>query len=323
MVNRSLDAFFNMATEEYLLTKCDDDVFLLWQNENAIVIGKNQNALAEIDSSYVKDNSITVVRRLTGGGAMYQDLGNINFTFITRCGTWFSDFSHFVRPVISALHALGIPAELSGRNDIEVCGRKISGNAQTVKNGRIMHHGTLLFNSNLEVLGKALRPDEEKIRARGIRSVSARVANINEFLKADISVSDIITAIHDALLELYPNTVDYTMTDEDIAGISSLADTRYRCWDWNYGESPRYSYAKKKRFPSGTVGVKLMVRDGRIESAAIEGDFFGISDVSLLANALVGVRHMREDVMHVLEKFKIDDYIMGAECLDLLDVILE
>lgn len=321
VINDSRDAFFNMAAEEYFLTQCTEDVFMLWQNVNAIIVGKNQNTLAEIDSEYVKQNNITVVRRLTGGGAMYHDLGNINFTFITKSGEWFSNFAYFVKPVIQALKQLGVPAELSGRNDILVDGRKISGNAQTVKNERIMHHGTLLFNADLSVLSRALRPDPEKINAKGIASVASRVANINEFLDHNVTAQEIIDAIRQSVLELYANTIDYTMTNVDVAQISSLADTKYRSWDWNYGYSPRYSYCNKKKFKSGMITVKLMVRRGIIEEATIEGDFLGLLDVAEISTALRGVAHHKVAMFEALQSFKLEDYIMGVSLNELIDLM--
>lgn len=322
LVNRSKNAYYNMAAEEFFLDRYDGDVFLLWQNQNTIVVGKNQNTLAEINPEYVKQAGITVVRRLTGGGAMYQDPGNLNFTFITDGRAWFSDFFYFAAPVIAALQGLGVPAELSGRNDILVDGRKISGNAQTVHGSRIMHHGTLLFDSNLTVLAHALRPDPEKIAAKGIASVSSRVANISEFLEAPITVDVLIDAIGAAVRARYPDTVVRDITPEEDAAITSLAREKYSTWEWNYGRSPQYTFQNRKRFPAGSVEVKLAVRRGVIEAAAIEGDFFGMEDVGRITHALQGVPHREDALCAALAPFDMQDYFMGIGAEEILALML-
>lgn len=311
-----------MAVEEFFLDRYDGDVFLLWQNQNTIVVGKNQNTLAEINPDFVKEAGITVVRRLTGGGAMYQDPGNLNFTFITEGRAWFSDFSYFAMPVINALQKLGVPAQLSGRNDIVVDGRKISGNAQTVHGSRIMHHGTLLFNSNLTVLSHALRPDPEKIAAKGIASVSSRVANISEFLDSPISVDELIEAICAAVKERFPDTTVRDITAEEDAAIQKLADEKYSTWEWNYGNSPNYTFHNRKRFPSGLVEVKLDVRRGIIENAVIEGDFFGMEDVKNITNALCGAQHREDAVRAILSQFEMQDYFMGIGGDEILSLMI-
>lgn len=311
LVNRSLDTYFNMAAEEYFLDHAQEDVFLFWQNRNTIVVGKNQNTLSEIDADYVEAHGIQVVRRLTGGGAMYQDLGNLNFTYICKnTGGWFSDFSRFTDPVIRALRELGVPAELSGRNDITVDGRKISGNAQTVRSDKLLHHGTLLFDSNVDILSGALKPDREKVRSKGVASVASRVANINEFLDEKLNCERLIQEIKKSVAQAYPALRDVQLTPEDRAAIQRLADEKYRTWEWNYGYSPKYDFSKKSRFAGGSVEVCFQVADGVIQNARIFGDFFGVQDVSALESALCGVRHTPEALRQVLGKFDLSEYFL-------------
>lgn len=295
---------------------------MLWQNDNTIVVGKNQNTLAEINSDYVKQMGIRVVRRITGGGAVYHDMGNVNYTYISKHdGEWECDFSRFAKPVIAALAKIGITAEVSGRNDITVNGKKISGNAQTVVNGRILHHGTLLLDTNVDVLSKALVPDREKIQSKGIKSVSSRVTNISEVLGRPISPNEIFKLIRSEINEIY-NASDYSLDENEIERAHRLADEKYRTWEWNYGYSPKYSFSKKKRFPGGSVNAFLAVEDGKIISAKIYGDFFSISDISDIENALCGIFHREDEIRCVIEKFKVSDYFGAVSPEELLEVLI-
>lgn len=318
LVNRSRDAYYNMAVEEYFLDRYDDNAFILWQNENAIVVGKNQNTLAELDSDFVSKNNISVVRRLSGGGAMYQDLGNLNFTFICDEKKWFSDFSYFTEPVVSALESLGVELRLSGRNDIMLGDFKVSGNAQAVRGERILHHGTLLINSDLSVLSKALTPDKEKIASKGIASVSSRVINISAV--KNVTVDEVIDAIRYAVCKKYPDTVVRDITKKESEEILKLSE-KYRSWEWNFGSSPKYTFHNKKRFQSGTVEVSLEVSRGTIKAAKFSGDFFGIRDVSELESLLCGVNHNNAAVRAVFSEIKSENYFLGISCEEIIGLI--
>lgn len=321
IVNRSLDAYYNMAAEEYFLDRHNGNFFILWQNKNAIVVGKNQNALAEIDATFVKENEIDVVRRLSGGGAMYQDLGNLNFTFICDEKKWFSDYSYFTTPVIKAMESLGVKLTLSGRNDIMLGDFKVSGNAQAVRGDRILHHGTLLLNSDLSVLGRALTPDPEKIAAKGIKSVSSRVININDTVEKKLTVEAVIEAIKSAVREAFPDTVVRDITAEEDRDIKELSE-KYRTWEWNYGNSLKYTYKNKKRFPSGNIGILLDVARGVIKSAKFEGDFFGIRDVAEIEEALRDINHNESDIRAALLPFNLENYFMGVGKEEILSLIM-
>ena len=311
-----------MAVEEYFLDRCNSNVFILWQNENAIVVGKNQNTLAELDLSYVKENDISVVRRLSGGGAMYQDLGNLNFTFICDEKKWFSDFSYFTTPVIEALASLGVELKLSGRNDIMLGDFKVSGNAQAVRNDRILHHGTLLIDSNLGVLSKALTPDKEKIASKGIASVSSRVININAVRNSPLSVSEVICAIQNAVRSKFSNTVLRDITEAEDREIKRIAREKYSTWEWNFGNSPKYTYSNKRRFSAGNVEICLNIVHGVIENVKISGDFFGMHDIAQLEDKLCGVRHNEEELSELFDKIEVENYFMGISREEILSLIL-
>ncbi len=321
-ISKSTDCYFNLALEEHFLKSRTDDVFMLWQNDNTIVVGKNQNTLSEIDIDFVKKNDIRVVRRITGGGAVYHDMGNINFTYITNASDeWECDFSRFAVPVIRALQALGISARMSGRNDIVADGRKISGNAQTVVNGRLLHHGTLLFKADMSVLKKALKPDPTKIQSKGIKSVESRVANIGDMLGREIVATELMALIGAQVKELYKAS-DYEISHDDIASANKLADEKYRTWEWNFGYSPKYTFSKKKRFDCGNVEACLKVEDGIIKDATFYGDFFSVVDTKQIADALCGVLHRYEDVERVLCQFKLNDFFGKLALSELLEILI-
>lgn len=322
LVSNSSDPCFNLALEETLLRECGDEVFMLWQNDNTIVVGKNQNTLAEIDYDYVKENGIRVVRRITGGGAVYHDMGNVNFTYITSCdGEWESDFSRFARPVILALSELSISASVSGRNDIVADGKKISGNAQTVVNGRILHHGTILLDTNFEILTKALIPDPRKIKSKGIKSVASRVGNVSEIAGRKVSADELIRFVKSKVEELY-NGQACEIPAEFIKKAEKLADEKYRTWEWNFGYSPKYTFTKSEKFDAGIVEVSFEVSDGKITAVKFSGDFFGMKDVEDIEKALCGVPHREETISDVLNKFKLSDYFGKIEPGELLKILI-
>lgn len=302
--NESLDPYFNLASEEYLLNNSSGDVFMLWRNAESVIIGKNQNAYAELDLEYVREHGIKVVRRLTGGGAVFHDTGNVNFTFIVpEEGSSTLDFQRFTLPIIEALKALGIEDVcLSGRNDILVNGHKVSGNAQTVYNKKILHHGTLLYSADLSRLAGALKVDEEKIKSKGIDSVRARVCNISDCLEFKMNTQDFISYIENHIAKQAGCTF-CNFAEDEIKEIQKLADNKYSTWEWNYGKSKLYQTVKKKRFSIGCVQAELSLDSGRISDIKIRGDFFGVEDIALLENALTGVRFEYADVKSALADF--------------------
>jgi lipoate---protein ligase len=297
------DPRINLAIEEYALKNLDiNDTYLLFYiNEPSIIIGKNQNSVEEINTEYVESNGIHVVRRLSGGGAVYHDLGNLNYSFITKDdGDSFHNFRKFTEPVIAALKQMGVNAELSGRNDILAEGRKISGNAQFSTRGRMFTHGTLLFNSEMEHIVSALRVKKDKIESKGIKSVRSRVANISEFLSEKMTIEEFRSALLKFIFQ-EKEVTEYVLTNEDWEKIHQLSKERYQNWDWNYGKSPKFNLQHSHRFPVGQIDVRLDVDKGVIENCKIYGDFFGVGDVSDIENKLKHVRYDKSELEAALK----------------------
>src|SRR5690625_3691668 len=320
------DPYINLALEEYVLQHFGEkDTYLLFYiNEPSIIIGKNQNSVEEINTDYVEKNNIKVVRRLSGGGAVYHDEGNLNFSFITKDdGDSFHNFAKFTEPVVKALNKLGVPAELVGRNDLLVEGRKISGNAQFFTQGRMFSHGTLMFNSEIEHVVEALNVSEEKIKSKGIKSIRSRVANIAEYLEEEMTMDQfkehILLSIFD--VERVEDVPTYELTEEDWEKVHEISRNRYQKWEWNYGKSPAYNVQASHKFASGWLDVRLDVRKGITENCKIYGDFFGIGEIKDLEERLIGIRHQREAVANALTDFDIEHYLGKITKEQFIDLI--
>jgi len=318
------DPRINLAIEEYALKNLDiNETYLLFYiNEPSIIIGKNQNTIEEINTDYVEENNIHVVRRLSGGGAVYHDLGNLNFSFITKDdGASFHNYRKFTEPVIAALHQLGVNAELSGRNDIEVEGRKISGNAQFSTRGRMFSHGTLMLKSEVDHVVSALKVKKEKIESKGIKSVRSRVANISEFLKEDISIEEFRALLLRSIFNGQEEIPEYVLTEEDWEKIHQLSKERYQNWEWNYGKSPKFNLQRSHRFPVGTIDVRLEVNKGIIENCKIYGDFFGVGDVSEIEAKLTGIRYEKGELEKALADINTTHYFGKVTKEDFINLI--
>lgn len=319
------DPRINLAIEEYLLKtmNVEQDPFLLFYiNEPSIIIGKNQNTAEEINTDYVDSNGIHVVRRLSGGGAVYHDHGNLNYSFITvDDGESFRNFRKFTEPVVQALQGLGVNAELSGRNDLMAEGRKISGNAQFSTKGRMYSHGTLLFDTEVEAVVSALKVSKEKIESKGIKSIRSRVANISEFLEAPMSVTEFRSAILHSIFDGEENVRYYELTDQDWVGIHKISKERYGNWDWNYGKSPKFNIKHSHRFPVGGIDVRLQVENGVVQDASIFGDFFGVGDVSEIESAITGIKYERASLDEAITGFDIPKYLGGITKEEFLKLI--
>lgn len=319
--NTSTNPYFNLAAEEYFLKEFTEDFFMLWRNAPAIIIGKNQNAMSEINVDYVTENNIPVVRRLSGGGAVFHDLGNINFTFISNNGNKeFNNFKKFTQPIIEVLQSLSVNAEFSGRNDLTIDGRKFSGNAQYGYKNRMLHHGTLLFSSNMTDLSKALKVKPIKFEGKGVKSVASRVTNIREHLKNPLTTEEFLDLIMKFILENHREHRVYELSDEDKVKITRLSEEKYSTWDWNFGHSPKYTFDNTKKFDGGTIEIYLNVTNGIIENAKIYGDFFGLKDVSELEKLLIGKRHSREDIEAVISSINMEDYFLNVKASEFMDM---
>ncbi|MGJ9381645.1 lipoate--protein ligase [Salipaludibacillus sp. CF4.18] len=304
------DPTVNLAIEEYALRNLpiDDSYLLFYVNEPCIIIGKNQNTLEEINKKYIDEHNIHIVRRLSGGGAVYQDLGNLSFSFLTKDdGDSFSNYQKFTQPVIDALQELGIDAKLSGRNDIHVGERKISGNAQYTTKGKMFSHGTLMLDVNVENIVDSLNVNEEKMRSKGIKSVRSRVANINEFLDDKLTVDQLKKILLDYIFES-GDVETYRLTEEDWKGIEEISQRRYKNWDWNYGKSPKFDLQRSQRFDAGTIDIRINVSKGQITDCKIYGDFFGIGDVTDVQEKLTGVKYEKNAIQKALSDLDMTYY---------------
>jgi lipoate---protein ligase len=318
------DPRINLAIEEYALKhlNIDETYLLFYINRPSIIIGRNQNTIEEINSDYVDEKGITVVRRLSGGGAVYHDLGNLNFSFITKDdGDSFHNFKKFTQPVVETLEKLGIHAELSGRNDILAEGKKISGNAMFSTKGRMFSHGTLLFQSEMDHIVSALKVKKDKIESKGIKSIRSRVGNIADFLKEPMSVEEFRSFLLQNIFKETEKVTEYVLTETDWEKIHEISEDRYQNWEWNYGKSPKFNLQNSHRFPVGSVDIRLEVNRGIIENCKIYGDFFGVGEVADIERKLTGTRYEKEAISRVLDEIDVRHYFGNVTKEEILALI--
>lgn len=315
VINNSNNPYFNLALEEYFLKNKElkDDILILWQNEPVIVVGKNQNTYKELNLEYVDSKNIKVVRRLSGGGAVYHDLGNLNFTIIeNNSNTHKNDFLFFALPVISCLRKLGVKASFSGRNDILIHDKKFSGNAQYFHKNKLLHHGTLLFISDLTMLSKALNVKKDKFESKGIKSVESRVVNISDYVASKISLKKFKDMLIESIFEDRSEKLkNYILTDEDIKKIDELVENKYSTWKWNFGKSPEFNYRKEMKFNAGIVSIEMNVVDGIIKDFKIYGDFFEENPVEELEKLFLNKRFDLSEIETIVKEINISSYILN------------
>ncbi|QFG00073.1 lipoate--protein ligase [Psychrobacillus glaciei] len=319
------DPRINLAIEEYALKTMDvekDSFLLFYINEPSIIIGRNQNTIEEINTEFVEKNGIIPVRRLSGGGAVYHDLGNLNFSFLTKDdGDSFRNFKKFTQPVVDALQKMGVDAELSGRNDILAEGKKISGNAQFSTKGRMFSHGTLMFDTEIDAVVSALKVSKEKIESKGIKSIRSRVTNIADLLKEPMTIEQFRSEILSSIFGGAENIQYWELTEKDWENIHKLSEERYQQWDWNYGKSPKFNMKHSHRFPTGGIDVRLEVNKGIMEEVKIYGDFFGVGDMEEVEELLTGKPYSKQAIEEALENIDVPKYFGGISLEDLVQLI--
>lgn len=285
--SNSNDPKFNLATEEYLLKQKAEDCIMLWINSSCVVIGKNQNPYAEVNLRFANQNNIPVVRRITGGGTVYHDINNINFSFIqTKPDIEDLDFSLFTTPIIDLLNKKGLNAKAS-RNDILIDGYKISGNAQLICNHRILHHGTLLFETNMDILKKILTPNPIKLEKKFISSNKKATKNINSFFKTPLPTTIWFEELSNYFIDNF-NATPYSLTNEDIINIRSLVKEKYDNKTWTFPMIDNYQFKKENYLESGLIQLFFSVKNLKISALKILGDFFSLTDIEYLENILIG-----------------------------------
>lgn len=325
IVNKSNNPAYNIALEAYAFRELlsEDEIFILWINEPAIIIGKHQNTIQEINKEYTDEHGIHVVRRLSGGGAVYHDLNNLNYTIISNKTTEGAfDFKTFSQPVIETLADLGVKAEFTGRNDLEINGKKFCGNAQAYYKGRMMHHGCLLFDVDMTVLGDALKVSKDKIESKGIKSVRARVTNILNELPEKITVNEFSDKILDKMKETYPDMTEYVLSEDELAKIQKSADEQFGSWDWTYGKAPEYTIERNVRYSAGKINTFANVENSVIKNIKIYGDFFGIKDVQDIEALLIGSKYEYKDVLEKLKGIDTAQYFSGMTVEEITKAIV-
>ena len=322
--NNHTDPYFNMAFDEYCLEQLtiDEPVFFLWQNRPSVIMGANQEVHTEVNLDYLKENNISLVRRVTGGGAVYHDFGNLNYTIVGRSDDLERDYPEYTRYMLQALQKLGVQATMSGRNDILVEGRKVSGFAKRVCKNRLMIHGTLMFDVDIDKLTQVLCPPATKLQSKGIASVRSRVANLSEYLPEIPDISLFKQQLERILSNNYTDQ-EWILSPEDIQNIEQLAHDKFERWEWIYGHSPRATLNFSEKLTCGTVHIHLNIAENRITSCKLGGDFIGNLPTNELENALTGLPYDRDSISRFLEQTDISRYLDGVTSAELLQLIIQ
>ncbi len=317
----STDVYYNFGLEYYFTVerRMPEPVFLFWQTTPTLMIGKYQNTREEIDLDYAKAHGIHIVRRLSGGGTIYTDEGGWQYSFITQGDAGEIDFQKYLAPVLKALRDLGVPAEFNGRNDLTADGRKFSGTAQYKLQNATVHHGSLLFDTNIEAMVRATTVDEYKLISKGIRSIRSRVCNLSEFLPEGMSAQKFKNLMVSAILGDRGSV--YRVTPEDDARIRQLGDEKFRSWEAVYGHDPKFQMIRKKRFPGGQLRAALNVKKGKIDQIRFTGDYFSASDIQALEKRLQGVELRKEKLLPLVRESLSDGGIMGITPEQLVETI--
>lgn len=324
IINRNEDVFFNFAVEEYFIENYQEPIFILWKNQPNVMVGRNQNTYAEVNEEFCKQNRIKVVRRLSGGGAVYSSPENFQYTLILNKNNHKDiSFESLAKPLIAFLKKYDIDAEFTGRNDILIDGKKISGNAQYHHKDILLHHGTILFDVNIDHLTKSLTPDLEKITAKGIKSIRSRITTIKEHLSKPMTVGLFIEKFMNFQLESSEENYYKDLTLDEIDGIEEIMENRWIQWEWNYGKNPKFEQVKKQKFPFGLVEVAFTVKKGRIDGLKIYGDFFGEESIQLLEEAFIGIQFDEASVDDVLKEIKVSRFINGMTSKDFKGLFLK
>ncbi|MCF8229025.1 MAG: lipoate--protein ligase [Bacteroidales bacterium] len=309
-INRtSTDPYFNLAAEEYVLKNFSEDCFMLWQNSPCVVVGKHQNTLAEINYEYIRKKNIPVVRRISGGGTVFHDPGNLNFTFVQNIKDEnLVNFRKFTAPILAVLETMGVHARFEGKNNLTLAGLKFSGNAEHVYKKRTLHHGTLLYSSRLSELSDALKFDPHRYTDKAVKSIRSRITNLQDFMKEKISISEFKNRIRDFVLDQYSDTSDYEFTKTDIENIEELVRSKYATWEWNFGYSPKYNFRRSIEHKGGKITFNVDVKEGHIQNAKVSGDLINVETISDFEKRLTGIPHREKNIANKLHDLDVKKY---------------
>lgn len=317
---KSNNPYQTLSLEECILKDekfIDKDIFLLYQHDNSIIIGRNQNVHEEIQTKFVEDNNITIARRISGGGAVYHDLNNVNFSFVTNKTS--KGYEKFLQPIIEYLKSLGVNAEFHGRNDLQADGLKISGNAQFIYQNRMFSHGTLLFDVNLNVLSQALKPNPLKIASKGIKSIRQRVGNIKEMTKKSLDIEQFI----EGMIEFFVNKHGAKLIDQDELNYPQLKElVKYKAsHEWIYGKNPIFSINNTLKFQKGILTFKANLENNKIKEIAFEGDFLSQKETSEVIDKFIGLNYDKKSFEKVLNSIDLNTYFGGLDTEDFIELI--
>jgi lipoate-protein ligase A len=292
-LSSTFDPYLNLAMEDWLFRDMDPSyrILYLWRNADTVVIGRHQNPWKECRLSEMEKDGVKLARRQTGGGAVFHDSGNLNFTFLNGKHDYSRERNS--RIVCSALAKAGIRAEPSGRNDILVEGKKVSGSAFRETDDRAFHHGTLLVDSDLGRLTRYLNPDPKKLASRGVESVKSRVANLSDF-RAGLNADRVRELVAEAFFEEYgERSVPERLDHEALTKLPHLREyyELLESWEWRFGKSPQFTHDLSERFPWGGVELGLVVRGGRIESAKAYSDALELAIPEIVERAVAGTEY--------------------------------
>ena len=295
------DPYLNIAAEEYYVKHSDEDICMIWINDRSVIIGKHQNAYGEINYPFLKENNIPVIRRISGGGAVFHDKGNINFSFITKTGNSNQvDFGRFTSVIVKFMQSLGLEVSTSKRNSLFIGNQKFSGHAEHVFHNRVLHHGTMLFSTDLITLQKAITPIRE-YQSKAMASVRSDVGNIAPLLPYTIDIQDFVKLFIDWLLLFYDGSGLYQAAPNEREEIRNLAETKYKTWEWNFGYSPAYSFTIHLQSFTKTIPVVLKVENGKFVQCDLLSNAENETLIKLL-NKLKGIFHKEEEIDNFVQK---------------------
>ena len=322
-ISNSNKAAFNQASEEYFLKNFNENFYMLYRNKAAVIIGKHQNALAEINLDKCEEQGIEIIRRLSGGGTVFHDEGNLNYCFISN-GTKgeLINFRKYSQPVIDVLQSLNIDAKFEGKSDLTIEGMKFSGNASHIYRSKVMQHGTMLFSSDLSCLNSLLKVNPLTFQDRGVRSIRSRVTNISDHLSTPFSIDELQYKIIDHVKNLFPEAKAYELTESDHQAIQNLMEEKYLKWEWNFGYSPKYKFERLISFTNGNIlEIELDIEKGRIVRSEILGNCIKKGSISKLEEKLINMPHHKESLIQELEQIDLNDYFLKIEIEDLIRAI--